>query len=291
MKSWKRNLEYLREFNDITLALFRASNLNTATEIRIVCRAFLLRFQNNLMGCDPFVENLSIAKGSMLSLGLIMRGIVSDLINYRFLQGVYQIGGEGALSIELHRLEAVFTKAYREMLEMEHDLMKSSEAIREAGFKKLEERLPDYFENGKLKSVSSFSTDGHSKLLKNYFQTIAEVKEDGEKEQMPNLSTEAGKLKFLGKHSNIVQLNLVYKYLSQFQHFSINSEKLFSHEGKMPHEYFMELLIVLVCEAIIEIIEDTDICQNTGFTKLYRSLAERIVEVNDVDLEENEVQG
>jgi hypothetical protein len=73
-------------------------------------------------------------------------------------------------------------------------------------------------------------------LLSDYFAGIAETNAKGEKEKLPNVSQDGGKLKFLGKDGNIVQLNLVYKYLSQYQHFSINGEKLFSHESVMPSE-------------------------------------------------------
>ena len=77
----------------------------------------------------------------------------------------------------------------------------------------------------------------------------------------------------------MVQLNLVYKYLSQFQHFSMNSESLFSHTSVMPAEYFMEILLVLACEAMKGIVGDL-----TSFRNEYQALGTKISEANEQDL-------
>jgi hypothetical protein len=62
-----------------------------------------------------------------------------------------------ALTIEAHRLEADFVKAYNAMLEMEHKLMNADEAIKKAGMEKLRERMPDYFDGDKLSLVTVLS--------------------------------------------------------------------------------------------------------------------------------------
>lgn len=291
MKSWTRNWKFIIDFDLIMSHLVNNNKIETDSEIRTVCRAFLIKFQNNMKGCEFFIADLGRKemeqekKESTLSVGLIMRGVVSDLINYLFLKGIYELGGADALKIEMHRLEAEFVKAYKSMLEMEHTLMNADDAIRKAGMDKLRERMPDYFEGEELKTGDSFVTEDHKKMLAKYWDTIAEKNEKGEKELLPRVSQEAGKLKFLGKHDNIVQLNLVYKYLSQYQHFSINGEKLFSHESLMPSEYFVELLIVLVCDAMISICDYLGL--SSDYKRAFHSLGTKVIRANEDDIKEN----
>ena len=71
MKSWKRNLEYLNRFNDITLQLMKSKDFKMDSQLQQVNRVFLIKFQNNIMACTPFVEELMLNRVTILSVGLI----------------------------------------------------------------------------------------------------------------------------------------------------------------------------------------------------------------------------
>ena len=70
------------------------------SQLQQVNRVFLIKFQNNIMACTPFVEELMLNRVTILSVGLIWRGLVSDLINYFFLKGVHNIAGDAGLALK-----------------------------------------------------------------------------------------------------------------------------------------------------------------------------------------------
>ncbi len=120
----------------------------------------------------PFVENMMYGKTSILSIGLIWRGLISDFINYYFLKTIHDLGGDASLTVEVSRLEAAFEKAYCVMLELEFELMNASKDQRDASMDKLRARMPKYFDGNRRRKADQFVTKDHEDLLQQYFQSI-----------------------------------------------------------------------------------------------------------------------
>jgi hypothetical protein len=250
MTTWKQNIEFYTTTFDVLQAYgnIELKKLKSDSVLQNLSLHVLEKFHINLINVIAILPKVDTKPINFLSLGLILRGMVSDIINYRYLKQIYAIAGKSGFEIEANVLELDFILAYRKIFESEKLLAggdKEKEKLMEETFRK---NFAEFYDGNTLKSQKSYRTEAFWKTVHEYL-----AKRNLEN---TNINTEAGKLKIIDdKH--IEQIKIVYTYLSQLQHFSgraFNFYKVKEYSDFNPH--FTLLILFIIITIIIDIVRD-----------------------------------
>lgn len=204
------------------------------------------KINNNVFVCVDLIPKVIEAHQIYLPYGLVLRGIVSDIINYLYLHQVYANVGNDAFEGELKILDLEFVKAYQKFFNS-NNKMYPKDPYQE---KKIEQELMDkfkgFFEDGKLVNSKKFRVN---KMV----DVIEKLRHDKVLIGGARIETEAGKLHYIN-NPNIEGLKIVYTYLSQLQHFSTYSYLHYSEKRSGFLNPHISLLVVHLVNSVLTLI-------------------------------------
>jgi hypothetical protein len=247
------------------------SSVDVNRPLEVFNVVMMQKIATNVATTYTLINKSHQAELGFLSLGLILRGIVSDIINYKYLKQIHHLLGEHAFNKEIDILELEFAHAYRKIEESERKLgAVNSETLNkfESNFKRL---FGKFIKNGKLIEKKKVRSEIFWPTLREY------LKSNGVDPNI-NIDSESGKLKFI-RDTNIEQLKIVYTYLSQFQHFSITSFNFYTQRDfNKANPFFTLMILFLAVVTSIEIIhdlsqDDNSIKELTGIAQEISSLS------------------
>lgn len=195
----------------------------------------LIRVKINLHSIKALLPSLEDYSPTFFSIGLLNRTIIADFITYCYVTGILSAANQrgldekeinSILKNELNILELAYVKAMIAAVELESQLPqhnpKFASVLENKNYSerlpKLKEMYKDLFQdndiNKKFKSTRELRADGSIKI----FQPN-EIKEDPKESFMHKFSIENG----FGAYAHSY---LLFRFYSQFQHYSSNSLKL-----------------------------------------------------------------
>jgi hypothetical protein len=252
MVKWEHNIEYFKRTFDV-LHTYLGSKVTGSTPLDSLLKQFSVqmieKIHINLITCIDFLPMVEDRPIKFLSFGLVLRGMVSDLINYCYLRQVLTVAGKDVFENELKILDLDFVKAYRTFVDSEKKLGGADAEMQELMDNKFKESFKDFYNGVVLMKEKEFRTEEMMKPLRDFMDSKGIDK-------TANLSTEAGKLTFIVS-KNIDQLRIVYKYLSQLQHFSSRAFMFYKEKAYQDfNPYFSLLVLFVVINAAVPIVRD-----------------------------------
>lgn len=197
----------------------------------------LRKFQINIYGIRDFIEHVYMDNDRFLSLGLMLRGALSDAINMRYLNSVREKLGSKEMCIETAVLDRDFIEAYERIIDNEIHYAKANAEQKKEIKDKFHKRYKSLYNGSTIKTKQEVRSESElPEKMKAYLK-------DALKDETLNYSTEAGKIKFV-QDDDLALIEILYKYLSQLQHFSFLSRKVYSDvdfNARNPH---MALLVL-----------------------------------------------
>lgn len=251
MVTWQQNQKYYESTFDVLHSYLNSKMKGVAmdTMLKRLSTQMVEKIHINLITCIDMIPMVEKNPMKFLSYGLVLRGMVSDLINYHYLRQVYEIAGKDILENEVKVLDLDFVEAYKSFLESEKKMAGADAATAKAMEDKFKETFKDFYNADQLIKKNDLRTDEMMKPLKDF---VAAQKLDNN----INFGTEAGKLKFI-LDNNIEQLKITYKYLSQLQHFSTTAYLFYKmKEYQEFNPYFSLLIIFITIKALVPISKD-----------------------------------
>lgn len=244
MTTWPECLTHYNNAFDIyhEYLTTQLANPNFATHNDRVKGSFLERFHINFIVIQDLIPMVQEHGMKFLSLGLVLRGTLSDVINYRYLNKVLAKKGATRFSDEVEILDRDLVEAYGEMTNYEVKLAnKDSEpnALNEAlaaNKQLVRNSFPTFFnDNGTIKKEGDIRDANFAKLASRYIEIIHKKKH--------RIGTESGKMKFVNDdYSEII--GILYKYLSQLQHYSYLGTKFYKMQGFLQFNPHLTLLVL-----------------------------------------------
>lgn len=221
--------------------------------------SFLERFHINF---DVIRDLIPLVQGhemKFLSLGLVLRGTLSDVINYRYLNKVLIKTNNDRFGEEVKILDRDFVKAYGEMTSYEVKLAnKDSEpdALNTALAANKQHQVDSFRsffnDNGSMKNDGEIRDANFAKLTSRYIDFIHKEKNRNARA----VSTETGKMKFVNDGDSEI-IGILYKYLSQFQHYSNIGTQFYKMEDfRKLNPHFTLLVLYHAITVIKSIISD-----------------------------------
>lgn len=242
MNTWKQSLKYYNGTLDLLESYTKSKSFMEAGRksfLKNISVHFLEKFYINLSNSFELLKRVDQNPVNFLSLSLILRGIITDVIVYRYLKQIYEIAGIEGFQIEVSVLDADFVRGYKRIFESEKQLVNNNPELLQAMENKFHETFKDFYENGKIKKGGSFRTEDFLKKIEKY-------KIDNNVPSDANLDTEAGKLKFINdRNKNHIQI--VYTYFSQMHHFSGRSFNFYKIKEYAEGNPKFSLLVLFVC--------------------------------------------
>jgi hypothetical protein len=255
MTTWTQCLSLYNEAFDIydnylTTQLGNPPLVNYNERVKF---SFLERFHINFIVIQDLIPMVEEHAMKFLSLGLVLRGTLSDVINYRYLNKVLIKTNEARLSEEIQILDRNLVEAYGEMTRyevilanrnVEPNVLKAALAYNN---EILRRSFPDFFnENGDLKKDTEIRDPDFAKLTSRYIKFIHKKKH--------SIGTETGKMKFVNDTDSEI-IGILYKYMSQLQHYSFIGTNFYKMDGFVQFNPHLTLLVlyhsVKVIKAII----------------------------------------
>jgi hypothetical protein len=251
MLKWDDSIKYYAKTHDVTQSYF--STLKTAVSdswLKIISFHFYEKMEVNVLNSFRLMHSVRKNEMNFVSLSLVLRGMITDVIIYRYLKQIHKIAGDEGFKIEVNALELSFVKAYKRMTENEKLMAKATAEDAAIIDSKLQNTFKEFYNEGKvLMKASDFRTEEHLAKLENYRK---------EKNISPNvkIDQEIGKLQFIDdRHKN--HINIVYTYLSQIHHFSSRSYNFYKNKeysNGNPRWAVLTLFVSVLC--LIDFIKD-----------------------------------
>lgn len=251
MITWEQNIKYYTQTFDVMHEYLNTKTKDVAldTVLKNVSVQMAEKLHINMIMCLDLLPMVADKPMKFLPYGLVLRGIVSDLINYRYLRQVLDVAGKDVFENEVKILDLDFVSAYKAVVESEKKLGGADDEMKKTMDAKLKETFTGFYDGNSLIKEKDLRTDAMMKPLRDFIDSKLEDKNI-------NLGSEAGKLKFI-VDNNIEQLKIAYKYLSQLQHFSSRSYtfyKLKEYQDFNPH--FSLLVLFVIITALVPIFKD-----------------------------------
>lgn len=214
------------------------------TKVRQASVSIMEKFHINIINALDLMRKCDENKMHFLSLGLILRGMISDIINYRYLKTIQtDVGGE-FFDTELQVLDLDFAKAYQKFLLVENegagitaeDIVKDNQIFRE--------RFSDLIEGENLKTISQIRTNEFKESVKLYCELVGIP-------ATTNITSEAGKMDFV-VDSNQKQIQITYKLLSQLQHFSSRANIFYKHKAFTDGNALVTIIVMKCCRDVLK---------------------------------------
>ncbi|HTF18145.1 MAG TPA: hypothetical protein VK658_08745 [Chryseolinea sp.] len=219
------------------------ANVNANTIALGVQLAILQKFQINMICARDFIPYVSEDQKKFLSLGLVLRGIISDVINYRYLNKVRTSVGLDEFEIESKVLDRDFVEAYGKMIGQEAILASADQETKTAIAASFQNQFGALHVDNKLMTGTQIRNSETFKAnMSAYLQTI----------NKPDLhyAREAGKLQFVVDDDSSI-IEILYKYLSQLQHFSLIGRKMYTMDGFLDFNPHITLLTLFLMAKVI----------------------------------------
>lgn len=250
MVTWLQNDGFYSRAIDLTAQYGQShlENFQPTRTIQIVGIQMLEKFHVNLINALRLLPEVHNEHLNFLSLALILRALITDVIIYNYLKRMESIGGNDSVDIESNALDAFFVKAYLEIARAESVLADNQKSDAEI-VTMFTTQFPNFMSANEARSRDSFRSQAHKDILSTYRQT----------NQIANLvkiDTEMGKIDFT-KGDNHKQIAIAYKYLNQFHHYSTLSRSLFTvAEFEERNRYFTALTLGMTVNVTVQIVAD-----------------------------------
>lgn len=230
--------------------------------------SFLDRFYINFLNIQDMLVLVAEHEGKFLSLGLILRGVLSDVINYRYLNKVHDEHGPERFSEEVRILDRDFVNAYADM---------TGNEVKRANKGKSEDTIKEELSKNKATVLGHFkdfrndqtgNIKGHDEIRNPEFAkySLEYLKEIHKTNNPPSLSTESGKMKFVHDDDAEV-IAILYKYMSQLQHYSNIATNIYKMDGFVQFNPHLTLLVlyysITTIKTIIHDIKPHESTENT----------------------------
>jgi len=258
MTTWQQNIKYYEQTFDVIHKYLSTNSRDVALDsvLKQVSVQMVEKLHINMIVCIDLLPMVEDKPMKFLPYGLVLRGMVSDLINYRYLRQVLDVAGKDVFENEVKILDHDFVSAYKAIVESEKKLSGADEDMKKLMDNKLKETFPDFYKGDVFINKNILRTEEMMKPLRDFIEAKFEDKN-------LNLGSEAGKLKFI-IDNNIEQLKIVYRYLSQLQHFSSHSYPFYKlKEYQIFNPHFSLLVLFLIISTLIQIINDLSADKNT----------------------------
>lgn len=251
MVTWNDNLKFYTKTFDV-LHDYLNAKVTGATPVDTVLKSLSVQMVEklhiNLIVCIDLIPMVAEHSEKFLPYGLVLRGMVSDIINYRYLLQVNEVAGQDVFENEVRVLDLSFVKAYQSFIESEKKLGGADAEMGKIINEKFKEGFKEFFNGDDLIKEKELRTDEMMKPIRDYIKEAGLVN--------PNISQESGKLEFI-KDKNIEQLKITYKYLSQLQHFSSQAHHFYKTENYQNFNPHFSLLVIFVTiKALVPIIKN-----------------------------------
>ncbi|MCD9015201.1 hypothetical protein [Parachryseolinea silvisoli] len=131
MTTWKKCIDGYHTALSILIE-YEKDGLKSAkpeTSLQNMGLHILEKFRINIENCIFFYPQTEKSELNFLSLGLILRGMVSDIINYRYLVKINEIAGPDAVQDETNILDLSFIKEYKAMVRSEIEMAKGDDEV------------------------------------------------------------------------------------------------------------------------------------------------------------------
>jgi hypothetical protein len=218
-------------------------NPNFETHNDRVKGSFLERFHINFIVIQDLIPMVQEHELKFLSLGLVLRGTLSDVINYRYLNKVLVKTNADRFSEEVKILDRDLVEAYGEMTGYEVRLANKDaeqtviDAELTANKQLVRNSFPSFFnDNGIIKKDRDIRDANFAKLTSRYIKFIHKKKD-------VSTSTESGKMKFVNDSDSEI-IGILYKYMSQLQHYSHLGTQFYKMEGFRQFNPHLTLLVL-----------------------------------------------
>jgi hypothetical protein len=272
MTTWKQCSDYhIRVFDAIqayTLSNFK--NIKDDTVEKNISIHLLEKFHINLLNCIELLPRVEKAPLNFLSIGLIIRGMLSDVIQHRYLTMIHDKIGNVDFENEIKVLDLDFIKNYKSMVENEKKMAKADADKVEEIEKVFKTNFAEYYKGNDLKTMKDFQAENFKETLKKYA-------EENEIKFPDRLYTEAAKMQLV-KDQHTEKIDLLYSYLSVLQHFSGRAYNFYKNEDYLtfnPHLTLMNLFFVTL--SVIQIVKVLD--GDAKYLGMFFGLAKEIAEL------------
>jgi hypothetical protein len=249
--------------------------------LQSVTTKLAFRIRINLEASIPTIEKLDEDNNQFLPLAIIFRSIISDILTFCYLIRFFNVdtdkNDQPSLMNELNILDKDFISSFLQAVQKEQTI---PQYIPEIQFSKTQEQLQKDLESFKQR-FAHILIDGKVKsnkalrytTLNKFFKTIKD------RENPNGMLSESYKYDRILEEDffkNFAPINTVFKYLSQYQHFSRFSEIIWADAKR--NKYYLYLSVDLTYMTFIvffQLIEQDD---NEWLEKL-KTLKEEFSEI------------
>ena len=251
MTTWNQCITYYEKLFD-TIQLYAKTNLKEAktdTVLKTIGLHFLEKLHINLINCIDALRKVERHPLNFLSLGLLLRGMLSDIINYRYLRQVYSVIGPSDFETEVQVLELDFVRAYKRMVDNEKQMAKGDKEMEKLIEGTFQKNFSEFYKGGELKGEADFRS-------REFWNKIHEYLKNIDVDETLRISTEAVKMKFI-RDQHAERIQILYTYLSQLQHFSGRAYNFYkSKEFSDFNPHFTLMLLFFADLVLISIVGD-----------------------------------
>jgi hypothetical protein len=269
MKTWQQCSEYYIKVFDAMQEYTNSNfkNIKDDTVEKNISIHLLEKFHINLLNCIELLPKVEQTPLNFLSFGLILRGMLSDVIQHRYLTMIHDKIGTEDFENEIKVLDLDFIRNYKSMVENEKK-MAGADADK---VKEIEETFQKNFAEFLNGTELKKSKDIQAKTFKDRLKKYAEAN----KIDFPDRHyTEAAKMQLV-KDQHTEKIELLYSYLSVLQHFSGRAYNFYKNKDYLnfnPELTLMNLFFVTI--SVIQIVKVLDSDQN--YLGRFFGLAEEI---------------
>ena len=224
-------LDFLTDFIEATNNQTQLPNHNCFIEL-------LTRIYINLQGIEVLLPKLDADRRFKLSINLLFRSVVDDLINVYYLRSctVINEAEQTSLGNELSILHKEFLSSFKKLIEAEalcYD--KDPVLILKDTERQIIKENPNLYDNGKLKTNKQIRETSNTQLQEEL------------KDFTGHFISETQKLKHIGKIMGWIENPLIgeFKYLSQFHHYTQKSFQFILTESSFDIDTYNKCLISL----------------------------------------------
>jgi len=230
----------------------------------------LEKFHINLHNCLDLMPKLEKAPLNFLSLGLIVRGMLSDVIQHRYLTMIHDKISNSDFENEIKVLDLDFVRTYKNMVENEKKMAGANEEKTKEIEATFQKNFAEFYNGADIKKPKDLRAVDFRDRLKKFA-------DDNGIELTDRFNTEASKIKLV-KDQHTEKIDLLYSYLSVLQHFSgraYNFYKIPEYQAFNAHLVLMNLFFVTL--SVIQIVKVLDADEN--YLGIFVGLAKEIGEL------------
>jgi|GEM_PF-4445322 len=250
MTTW---IECINVYSKIFATLDKYTNerfpvIKDDTALKNISVHILEKFHINLNNSLHIMLEIQQRPLDFLSLGLIFRGMLSDIINYRYLHFIYEHFGQQDFENEVLILELDFAGNYKSIVDSEKVIGGADETKMREIDAKFFSNFAKFYSNGTKKKAEDFRVHDFRMRVNDYAAK--------NNINLPNrLETEWAKI-LLVNDQYTEHVKIAYNYLAVFQHFSGSAYNFYKNEDYLaynPNLAAIQSLIVI--DTIVKIIK------------------------------------